>query len=118
MERLWTQNWAICNSDLLTQKRHFRRLKIEKNLSEVLGTAIWEIQIQVTPKECSKEEKGLGTCKDEKYEVVKSCMVRIAMGFGTSQKTFVLKESQIALGQKSSKYLEFLAGQWVRFHPG
>ena len=111
MERLWTQNWAICKSDLLTQKRHFRRLKIEKNLFEVIGTAIWEIQIQVTPKECSKEEKALGTCKDKKYEVVKSCLVRIVMDFDTSQKTFVLKESQIVLGQRSNKYHEFLAGQ-------
>ena len=33
------------------------------------------------------------------------------MDFDTSQKTFVLKESQIVLGQRSNKYLEFLAGQ-------
>lgn len=45
---LWTW-WAICKKWSVNSKETFQEAKPEKeNLSEVLGTAFWEIQIQVT----------------------------------------------------------------------
>ena len=38
----------------------------KKSLFGVLSMAIWETQIQVTPNECSKEEKKSGAHKDKK----------------------------------------------------
>ena len=84
----------------------------EKSLFGVLGIAVWETPIQVSSKECSKEEKESETYKDKKSQGC--CLVRIMIDFYTSQRTFVLKESQVVLGQGSNKYLAGVVDDFIR----
>lgn len=55
----------------------------------VLKIAIRETQVQITPKECSEEEKESGAYKDRKPLLLKVAWKEL---------WFVLKESQVDLG--------------------